>query len=512
MSEQEQSPEYERLIARTRALAMRLTNDAWLVDEIVQDVRVAIYRNSFRNVKAPCPFLKALVRNRICKALRKADRFVSLEDKQAETLAASDPSPDELCATASGNKALFHHLMKLPEHYRVVLVKRYYENLSPGQIAEELKVKYSTVNTRLQRAREVLAERLGDADAYRGLALLDVMLAAHATSSKAQVAAWGVGASLHRRLLYVAASLVMLATTGAWLVSKSASGRPNAAAVPGALAGSPKAGVVLAVMTGSRQSAAAAGDLRTAQAEQAAPDDSAPAVGGRVIEPEPTEWFEEDFSGASGTFAGPGCSKSGAVATGFRGWMVANLRWEDCPSDPGCAQLRHGEARLFGNGLEGTTRGEEGNATGYIGLFRDIHGESTHYTVIVDLRVNDAEDPELRPVGRLDVQSINPDLFPGEEACLGWQAERGQILHLVDGSPGRVSAGYELTLGQWHTVELTCTEKGSELRAWPRGARRPAEPLAVGRPLGAARRLLFRGPNYRSFDFSIGRVQFSADG
>ena len=51
---------------------------------------------------------------------------------------------------------LFLTIMSLKDKYRIVLYLFYYEDYSVSQIAEILKVKESTVTTRLSRARKIL--------------------------------------------------------------------------------------------------------------------------------------------------------------------------------------------------------------------------------------------------------------------------------------------------------------------------------------------------------------------
>ena len=52
--------------------------------------------------------------------------------------------------------------MTLPEHYRIVLVLFYYEELSVREIGALLGLETSAVTTRLSRARAKLKEQLGE--------------------------------------------------------------------------------------------------------------------------------------------------------------------------------------------------------------------------------------------------------------------------------------------------------------------------------------------------------------
>ena len=57
---------------------------------------------------------------------------------------------------------LYREVMALPEKYRTVLDLYYYEELSTREIAELLKLRQTTVTTRLARARNALKDRLGE--------------------------------------------------------------------------------------------------------------------------------------------------------------------------------------------------------------------------------------------------------------------------------------------------------------------------------------------------------------
>ena len=52
-------------------------------------------------------------------------------------------------------------LQKLPEHYRLVTVLRYWQDLSYEEICQVTGLPESTIKTRLHRARHMLAAALG---------------------------------------------------------------------------------------------------------------------------------------------------------------------------------------------------------------------------------------------------------------------------------------------------------------------------------------------------------------
>ncbi len=77
---------------------------------------------------------------------------------------------EELCQAVSFDdreeSALFSVVMALPEKYRTVLYLFYYEDCSVRRIAELLELRESAVTTRLFRARNLLKQKLQEAEAY----------------------------------------------------------------------------------------------------------------------------------------------------------------------------------------------------------------------------------------------------------------------------------------------------------------------------------------------------------
>lgn len=59
-------------------------------------------------------------------------------------------------------KVVMDAVMSLPEHYRIIVYLFYYEEYSIGQISNILRIKETTIQTRLSRAREKLRNVLAD--------------------------------------------------------------------------------------------------------------------------------------------------------------------------------------------------------------------------------------------------------------------------------------------------------------------------------------------------------------
>lgn len=59
-------------------------------------------------------------------------------------------------------KVVMDAVMSLPEHYRIIVYLYYYEEYSIGQISNILRIKETTIQTRLSRARDKLRNALAD--------------------------------------------------------------------------------------------------------------------------------------------------------------------------------------------------------------------------------------------------------------------------------------------------------------------------------------------------------------
>lgn len=69
---------------------------------------------------------------------------------------------DECSFDCSKQVDVFNSIMSLPQKERLIIHLFYYEDMSINDIAQLLKIKASTVKTRLRRARIHLKEDLGD--------------------------------------------------------------------------------------------------------------------------------------------------------------------------------------------------------------------------------------------------------------------------------------------------------------------------------------------------------------
>ncbi|MGA2571532.1 MAG: sigma-70 family RNA polymerase sigma factor [Terracidiphilus sp.] len=151
-------PDFERLVDEHQSmvftLALRMTGDRGLAEEIAQDVFLELDRNMGR-IESPlhaCLWLRRVAMSRSADALRRRrvrgmDQWVEIDENHGAT-AEEHESPlgvriERLLAT-------------LPEAQRAALVLRYQEDLTPEEIAATLGAPLATVKSHLQRGLKLL--------------------------------------------------------------------------------------------------------------------------------------------------------------------------------------------------------------------------------------------------------------------------------------------------------------------------------------------------------------------
>ena len=150
-----------------RHCALRL-KDRERAIEITQEtfVRVWQYMERGGEVRELRPFLYRTLRNLIIDEYRKT-KSVSLEamvDEESEGVEHLLP-PDETNTLESaidrfdGKRAL-ERLQELPENYREVLILRYVDGLTPGEIAKQISESENAVSVRIHRGLKKLKDLL----------------------------------------------------------------------------------------------------------------------------------------------------------------------------------------------------------------------------------------------------------------------------------------------------------------------------------------------------------------
>ncbi len=167
---QDGSPEarhelYECYKAKVYSLAVYLTGDAEMARDLTQEIFLKVFRDlrAFRFESTFSSWLYRLATNACLNALRsrRARREVEIEEVLG-TPAEIDAgcSLEQRQVDRSTQRAVRKAILSLKPPLRAVVVLRYIENLSYGEIAEALSCSEGTVASRLSRAHRLLERKL----------------------------------------------------------------------------------------------------------------------------------------------------------------------------------------------------------------------------------------------------------------------------------------------------------------------------------------------------------------
>ena len=148
---------YDRYGKVVYSFAYRLTGDATLSEECVQDVFVALWRRAadFDPTRAKLTtWLFVVARNRAVDLGRQKARRPELRDDLEPASAAPDPA--DLAADADEAQRVAEAMAELPEEQLAVLRLAYFDGLSHVEIAELIGIPLGTVKGRVRLALERL--------------------------------------------------------------------------------------------------------------------------------------------------------------------------------------------------------------------------------------------------------------------------------------------------------------------------------------------------------------------
>ena len=264
-----------------RALARRLLQDEHLAEDAVQQTFAQALSSPPRHdgVRA---WLATVLRNLVRNSRRADQRRVARERSVAQTSLV--PSAEEVHQREAQREALrrqvVHAVLGLPEPYRATVLLRYFEHLSPSEIAKHDGLSASTVRTRLQRGHELLRRRLDDAhrgDRQRWL-LAMVPFARNSAPAAAAVSALPLSLLAMKKFAIILAAFVGVLLV--YVAVSPFSTTTPAPIAPAAAAASQPAGVVAAKQSADplRRSATEAAVERTG--EVSLPTEFATALAG----------------------------------------------------------------------------------------------------------------------------------------------------------------------------------------------------------------------------------------
>ena len=157
---------FAALLRQNRAALSRLaashTRSASDRDDLLQDIAVALWLAlpRFRGECAERTFLFRIAHNRCISYVVRRRELTSLDDRVGEI---PDPAPgiEAQLSDVQQSQRLLHGIRQLPLAYRQVVVLAL-EGLDYREMAEVLGISDSNVGVRLNRARALLKERLGE--------------------------------------------------------------------------------------------------------------------------------------------------------------------------------------------------------------------------------------------------------------------------------------------------------------------------------------------------------------
>jgi len=158
-----------------RYLWFQLGDDAMLVEEVMQDVFVAIWRaaSRYRGTAQVATWIFRIARYTMLNARRDQARQVDRQFPSSEDLDADQPSAT--LAPISPEDAVIDRLMlaealhQLSPKHQEVLELLFYHGFTPAETAEILEVPAGTVRSRLSYARRELQRILNAANEGRAL-------------------------------------------------------------------------------------------------------------------------------------------------------------------------------------------------------------------------------------------------------------------------------------------------------------------------------------------------------
>lgn len=156
---------YEEYYAPFCLYAKRFIDDADTREDIVSDVFASLWdKQSTIELRADTvvAYLKMCVRNNCLNYLK----HLEYEWSYAEICQKQDPiyasEPDSIYTLDELYRMLYETLNKLPENYRTVFIKSFFDGKTHAEIAEEMNLSVKSVNRYKQKTMDFLRNELKD--------------------------------------------------------------------------------------------------------------------------------------------------------------------------------------------------------------------------------------------------------------------------------------------------------------------------------------------------------------
>ncbi|TDJ65862.1 MAG: sigma-70 family RNA polymerase sigma factor [Planctomycetota bacterium] len=150
-----------------RRLARRLVRDESQADDLCQETWLTAIRHPPAAGLPLRGFLAGVCRN-LARQFGRGEARRAVHERDAARAAVDRPEHAALVERALAQRRLVDHVLALAEPYRAALLMRYFEDLSPTEIARREAVPVATVKTRLRRGLERLRARLASSEGSDG--------------------------------------------------------------------------------------------------------------------------------------------------------------------------------------------------------------------------------------------------------------------------------------------------------------------------------------------------------
>ncbi|MBI4927044.1 MAG: sigma-70 family RNA polymerase sigma factor [Anaerolineae bacterium] len=141
---------------RMFAFALRLTGDAAMAEDAVQETLVSVWRSAgrYRGEGRVLAWLLGIVHHVALKALRRRPQPIT--DGMAENLPAGGGLPEDQALVGEQARWVRQGLQSLSAEHRAVLELVFYQGLSLEEVAQVVNCPVGTVKSRLSYARQYL--------------------------------------------------------------------------------------------------------------------------------------------------------------------------------------------------------------------------------------------------------------------------------------------------------------------------------------------------------------------
>ncbi len=158
---------FRQLVTRHHRLvinvAFRALGELSLAEDVAQEVFLKVYKAlpGYRHDKPFKHWLHRVAANAVTDALRRRRPILSLDGLE-QPPASRESDPQDVATRHDLQRAVRHAIASLPSHYRDTIALQAFGELSYDEIARTLDIPLGTVMSRLNGAKRLLRERLGD--------------------------------------------------------------------------------------------------------------------------------------------------------------------------------------------------------------------------------------------------------------------------------------------------------------------------------------------------------------